>query len=92
MRNLKADLLGTPVRVTNIAPGMAGDTEFSLVRFSGDAARAGKVYEGVTPLRPEDVAGAILWAVTLPPHVNVNSIELMPVQQGFSPFAISRRT
>jgi 3-hydroxy acid dehydrogenase/malonic semialdehyde reductase len=91
MKNLKADLLGTAVRVTNVAPGMAGDTEFSLVRFGGDAQRAAKVYEGVTPLRPEDVAEAILWAVTLPPHVNVNTIELMPVQQGFSPFAISRR-
>ncbi|HET7825408.1 MAG TPA: SDR family NAD(P)-dependent oxidoreductase [Anaeromyxobacter sp.] len=92
MKNLKADLLGTAVRVTNVAPGMAGDTEFSLVRFGGDAERAAKVYEGVTPLSPEDVAEAILWAVTLPPHVNVNTIELMPVQQGFSPFAISRRS
>jgi 3-hydroxy acid dehydrogenase / malonic semialdehyde reductase len=92
MLNLKADLLGTPVRVTNIAPGMAGETEFSLVRFSGDAARAAKVYEGLTPLGPEDVAEAILWAVSLPPHVNVNSIELMPVQQGFSPFTYARRT
>jgi 3-hydroxy acid dehydrogenase / malonic semialdehyde reductase len=90
MLNLKADLLGTAVRATNVAPGMA-ETEFSLVRFGGDEARASKVYQGVTPLRPEDIAEAILWAVTLPPHVNVNSIELMPVQQGFSPFAISRR-
>jgi 3-hydroxy acid dehydrogenase / malonic semialdehyde reductase len=92
MLNLKADLLGTAVRCTNVAPGMAGGTEFSLVRFDGDAARAAKVYEGMTALGPEDVAEAILWAVTLPPHVNVNEIELMPVQQGFSPFAFARRS
>jgi 3-hydroxy acid dehydrogenase / malonic semialdehyde reductase len=92
MLNLKADLLGTAVRCTNVAPGMAGGTEFSLVRFDGDAARAAKVYEGLTALGPEDVAEAILWAVTLPPHVNVNEIELMPVQQGFSPFAFARQS
>ena len=67
------------------------ETEFSLVRFKGDAARASKVYEGVTPLSGDDVAEAILWAVSLPAHVNVNAIELMPVQQAFSPFAVSRR-
>jgi 3-hydroxy acid dehydrogenase/malonic semialdehyde reductase len=88
--NLRADLLGTPVRVTSVEPGMA-ETEFSLVRFGGDAARARKVYEGVDPLGPADVADAVLWAVTRPPHVNVNVIELMPVQQAFSPFAIHRR-
>ncbi len=91
MLNLKADLLGTAVRTTNIEPGMAL-TEFSLVRFGGDAPRAGKVYDGVTPLRAEDVAEAILWCVALPAHVNVNALELMPVQQAFSPFAISRKT
>ncbi len=89
--NLRADLLGTAVRATSIEPGMA-ETEFSLVRFQGDAARAHKVYEGVTPLSSDDVAEAILWAVALPAHVNVNAIELMPVQQAFSPFAVSRRT
>jgi 3-hydroxy acid dehydrogenase/malonic semialdehyde reductase len=88
--NLRSDLLGTAIRATCVEPGMA-ETEFSLVRFGGDAARAAKVYEGVTPLRGEDVAEAILWAVTLPAHVNVNAIELMPVQQAFSPFAIARR-
>jgi 3-hydroxy acid dehydrogenase/malonic semialdehyde reductase len=89
--NLRADLLGTAVRVTSVEPGMA-ETEFSLVRFSGDAARARKVYEGVTPLSAEDVADAILWAVTRPPHVNVNVVELMPVGQAFAPFAVSRRS
>jgi 3-hydroxy acid dehydrogenase/malonic semialdehyde reductase len=89
--NLRADLLGTAVRATVIEPGMA-ETEFSLVRFQGDAARAGRVYEGVQPLRAEDVAETILWCLRAPPHVNVNAVELMPVQQAFSPFAISRRT
>jgi 3-hydroxy acid dehydrogenase/malonic semialdehyde reductase len=89
--NLRADLLGTAVRATSIEPGMA-ETEFSLVRFQGDAARAAKVYEGVTPLSGDDVAEAILWCLALPAHVNVNAVELMPVQQAFSPFAIARRT
>jgi 3-hydroxy acid dehydrogenase/malonic semialdehyde reductase len=88
--NLRADLVGTGVRVTCVEPGMA-ETEFSLVRFQGDAARAAKVYEGVRPLSGEDVAEAILWCLALPAHVNVNAVELMPVQQAFSPFAISRR-
>lgn len=88
--NLRADLLGTAVRATSIEPGMA-ETEFSLVRFQGDAARASKVYEGVKPLGGEDVAEAVLWAVSLPAHVNVNAIELMPVQQAFSPFALHRK-
>ncbi len=89
--NLRADLLGTCVRATVIEPGMAV-TEFSLVRFGGDAARATKVYEGVTPLTSEDVANAILWCVALPAHVNVNVLELMPVQQAFSAFAIARKS
>jgi 3-hydroxy acid dehydrogenase/malonic semialdehyde reductase len=87
--NLRADLLGTAVRASVIAPGMA-ETEFSLVRFAGDAARAGKVYEGVKPLSAQDVAEAILWVVSLPPHVNVNALEMMPVQQAFAPLAIHR--
>ena len=89
--NLRADLLGTAVRATSIEPGMA-ETEFSLVRFQGDAARAGKVYDGVKPLSGADVAEAILWCVTLPAHVNVNAVELMPVQQAFSPFTIARKS
>ena len=89
--NLRADLLGTAVRATSIEPGMA-ETEFSLVRFQGDAARAAKVYEGVTPLSSDDLADTILWAITRPAHVNVNAIELMPVQQAFSPFSITRRS
>jgi 3-hydroxy acid dehydrogenase/malonic semialdehyde reductase len=87
---LRADLVGTGVRATSIEPGMA-ETEFSLVRFQGDAAKARQVYQGVTPLSAEDVADVILWVVTRPPHVNVNAIELMPEQQAFGPFNVKRR-
>jgi 3-hydroxy acid dehydrogenase/malonic semialdehyde reductase len=89
--NLRSDLLGTAVRATVLEPGMA-ETEFSLVRFNGDAAKAAKVYEGVIALTAADIANAVLWVVTLPPHVNVNVLELMAVQQAFSPFAVARRT
>jgi len=88
--NLRADLVGSGVRVTCVEPGMA-DTEFSLVRLK-DAERARAVYQGVTALGADDVADAIHWAVTRPPHVNVNVIELMAEQQAFSPFTVKRRT
>jgi 3-hydroxy acid dehydrogenase/malonic semialdehyde reductase len=87
--NLKADLIGTGVRATSVEPGMV-ETEFSLVRFSGDAGKAKQVYQGMQPLGPEDVADAILWAVSRPAHVNVNALELMPERQAFSPFAVKR--
>ncbi len=87
--NLRADLLGTPVRVTNIEPGMA-ETEFSLVRFKGDNKKAGDVYAGMQPLTAEDIAETVFWATALPAHVNVNKLEVMPVGQAFSPFAIFR--
>jgi len=89
--NLRSDLLGTNVRVTSVEPGMA-ETEFSLVRFQGDAQKAKAVYQGVQPLSAADVADAVAWCVTRPAHVNVNTIELMPVQQAFSPFAVHRKT
>jgi 3-hydroxy acid dehydrogenase / malonic semialdehyde reductase len=90
--NLRADLLGTPVRVTDVQPGMCGGTEFSQVRFQGDAQRAAKVYAGVTPLSAEDIAETVYWVATRPAHVNVNSIELMPVAQAFNAFKIDRKT
>ena len=80
---LRQDLLGTPVRVTCIDPG-AVETDFSLVRFHGDAGRAAKVYKGMTPLTPEDVAGAILWAVKQPPHVNIAHVLMTTVDQANS--------
>jgi len=80
---LRQDVLGTPVRVTSVDPGMV-ETDFSLVRFHGDEERAAKVYKGVTPLRAEDVADAILWAVTRPPHVNIARVLLTSVDQANS--------
>jgi 3-hydroxy acid dehydrogenase / malonic semialdehyde reductase len=87
--NLRSDLHGTGVRVTCIEPGMA-DTEFSTVRFSGNKAKADAVYTGMQPLTASDIAGSVYWAATLPPHVNVNTIELMPVAQSFAPFQVAR--
>jgi 3-hydroxy acid dehydrogenase/malonic semialdehyde reductase len=87
--NLRSDLHGTGVRVTCVEPGMA-DTEFSTVRFSGDRAKAGAVYTGMQPLTADDIAESVYWAATLPPHVNVNTIELMPVAQSFGPFQVAR--
>jgi len=80
---LRQDLLGTPVRVTTVDPGMV-ETEFSVVRFHGDADRASSVYKGIKPLSPEDVADAILWAASRPAHVNIARILLTPVQQANS--------
>lgn len=87
--NLRADLLGSQVRVTDIEPGMA-ETEFSLVRFKGENDKSAKVYEGTQPLQPEDIADIVYWAATRPAHVNINTLEVMPVCQAFGPFAISR--
>jgi NADP-dependent 3-hydroxy acid dehydrogenase YdfG len=80
---LRQDVLGTPVRVTSIDPGMV-ETDFSLVRFHGDQERAAKVYRGLTPLTPEDVAEAIVWAVSRPAHVNIARIVLTTVHQANS--------
>lgn len=87
--NLRADVLGANVRVTSVEPGLA-ETEFSLVRFKGDAAKASGPYEGIAPLTGEDVAETIFWACTLPRHVNVNRLQVMPVMQAFGPFAFRR--
>ncbi len=80
---LRIDLLGTPVRVTSIDPGMV-ETEFSEVRFRGDQERAAKVYQNITPLTPEDVADAIVWAATRPAHVNVAHVLMTTVDQANS--------
>jgi 3-hydroxy acid dehydrogenase/malonic semialdehyde reductase len=88
--NLRADLLGTRVRVTDIQPGLVGGTEFSTVRFHGNADRAAGLYQGADALTPEDIAEAIYWVATLPPRVNINTIEMMPVTQAFGPLAVHR--
>ncbi len=88
--NLKADLVGTNVRVTDIEPGLCGGTEFSAVRFGGDQAKADEVYRGTTPLTADDIAEAVAWVVNLPAHVNINRIEMMPTCQASGPFAIKR--
>jgi 3-hydroxy acid dehydrogenase/malonic semialdehyde reductase len=80
---LRQDLLGTPVRVTSIDPGMV-ETDFSLVRFHGDEERAAKVYQGLTPLTPEDVADAIVWAAGRPAHVNIARIGMTSIHQANS--------
>ena len=89
--NLRADLAGTAIRVTNVEPGLCGGTEFSNVRFHGDDAKAASVYQGVEAIQPEDIANTVLWVSQQPAHVNINSIEIMPVAQTFGPLNISRR-
>ena len=88
--DLRSDLHGTGVRVTSVEPGMAGQTEFSTVRFGGDQAQADAVYAGMQPLTPADIAEAVSWVVSQPAHVNVNVVELMPVAQSFAPFQVYR--
>ncbi len=87
--NLRADLVGTGVRVTSFEPGLA-ETEFSLVRFKGDAEKAANVYKGTRPMTPEDVAEMLYWIGTLPAHINVNVLEVMTEKQAFGPFVIKR--
>jgi 3-hydroxy acid dehydrogenase / malonic semialdehyde reductase len=80
---LKIDLMGTPVRVTSVDPGMV-ETNFSAVRFRGDAEKAAKVYQNITPLQPEDIADAIVWAATRPAHVNIHNIVMTTIDQANS--------
>jgi 3-hydroxy acid dehydrogenase/malonic semialdehyde reductase len=89
--NLRADLLGTAVRVTHVEPGLVGGTEFSNVRLRDDA-KAAAVYAGTEPLTPEDIADTVHWVATRPARVNVNVISVMPVCQAFGPLAIKRTT
>src|SRR5262249_19151709 len=89
--NLRADLFGSQGRVTSFEPGMVGETEFSLVRFKGGVAKAKAPYTRGKYMSVEDIAEMIYYiTVVLPPHVNVNAIEVMPVAQAFSPFAFKR--
>ncbi|MBN8472774.1 SDR family NAD(P)-dependent oxidoreductase [Corallococcus exiguus] len=88
--NLRADLHGTAVRVTDIQPGLLGGTEFSNVRFRGDEAKAAALYDKTQPLTPEDVADTAYWVATRPAHVNINVISMMPVAQAFGPLLVKR--
>lgn len=87
--NLRCDLLGTGVRVTDLAPGLA-ETEFTLVRTKGDQAASDALYRSTTPLSAEDIAEQIHYVATLPDHININRLEVMPVRQAWSSFAIDR--
>lgn len=88
--NLRADLAGTKIRVSNVEPGLCGGTEFSNVRFHGDDERAAKVYENVQSVQPEDIANIVLWLHQQPEHVNINRIEVMPTAQSFAGMSVSK--
>jgi len=87
---LRSDLHGTGVRVTSIEPGMA-ETEFTLVRTHGDQAASDKMYGGATPMTAGDIADALFYIATLPPHLNINRLEIMPVTQSFAGFQVDRK-
>jgi serine 3-dehydrogenase len=89
--DLRCDLAGTGVRVTSIEPGMA-ETEFTLVRTGGDQAASDQLYANMNPMTADDLAETIWWIATLPPHLNINAIELMPTSQSFAGFTVSRQT
>ena len=88
--NLRADLLGTSIKVTNIEPGLA-ESEFSIVRFHGDQEKAAKVYEGTNPLTPQDIAEIIYWVASTPKHLNINRIEVMPISQSWGALPVHRK-
>ena len=88
-RNLRSDLGGRNIRVTSIEPGMSA-TEFSVVRFRGDEEKAKQVYQGTQPLTGEDIAEIIWFVTSLPPHININTLEVMPTCQSWAPFAVER--
>jgi len=87
--DLRCDLAGTGVRVTSIEPGMA-ETEFTIVRTGGDKAASDKLYAGMDPMTAEDLADLFWWLANLPPHLNINAIELMPVSQSWAGFTVNR--
>jgi 3-hydroxy acid dehydrogenase/malonic semialdehyde reductase len=86
---LRADMVGTKVRVTNIEPGMV-ETQFSLVRFKGDKEKADAVYANTTPLQVEDISNTVVWCACQPPHVNINTVEIMPTTQSFAGLSVER--
>ncbi|SHN59421.1 SDR family oxidoreductase [Desulfovibrio litoralis] len=86
-RNLRTDLHGTGLRVTNIEPGLA-ESEFSIVRFKGDKEKADNLYKGAHPITPNDIADMIYWVATTPKHININNIEVMPTSQSWSPLQV----
>ncbi|MGE4314192.1 MAG: SDR family NAD(P)-dependent oxidoreductase [Pseudobdellovibrionaceae bacterium] len=86
---MRADLSGTHIRVTNIEPGMV-ETQFSLMRFKGDSEKAASVYANTTPLTADDIAETVFWVASLPPHVNINALEIMPTVQSFGPLPVER--
>ncbi len=88
--NLRADLLGTKVRASCIEPGLTGGTEFSSVRYHGDQEKVDKTYKNAHVLQPEDIAEVIYFCCSLPAHVNINTLEMMPVSQASGPLAIHR--
>lgn len=88
-RNLRTDLLGSQIKVTNIEPGMA-ETEFSIVRFNNDADKAKKYYAGMRPLQAVDIADIIKWIINQPEHVNIDNIEVMPLDQTYGGIAVNR--
>jgi 3-hydroxy acid dehydrogenase / malonic semialdehyde reductase len=88
--NLRADVVGMAVRVTDLEPGLCGGTEFSVNRFGGDTARANAVYAGTVPLTADDIAEAASWVINLPPHMNINRMEIMPTCQAPGPLAVKR--
>lgn len=90
--NLRADLHKTAIRVTDIEPGLVGGTEFSNVRFKGDDGKVEKTYENANALTAEDVTEAVWWVATLPKHVNINTLEMMPVSQSFAGLSVHRES
>lgn len=88
--NLRADLIGTQVRVTNLEPGNVAGTEFSNVRYHGDDDKAAKVYDGFKTMTGEDIGDILLWLIESPAHINVNSLEVMPVAQTFNGLTIAK--
>ena len=89
--NLRADLIGTQVRVTNLEPGVIAGTEFSNVRYHGDDAKAAKVYDGFKTMTGDDIGDILLWLIESPAHVNVNRLEVMPVAQTYNGLTVAKR-